>query len=372
MSRSLKKGPFIEPKLLKKIEAMNTRGEKKVVRTWSRASTIFPQMVGHTIAVHDGRRHVPIYITENMVGHRLGEFAPTRHFRGHVAEKSSCSEGKVSHGHDIRAHASFVSMSAQKARLVVDMVRGKPAVEALNLLQFTAQRRRPAQSQRCSNQPWPMLKKTLASAGMICLSTASSPMKPRPASGAGLAREVGSSRCCGGRRTSRSFYANGRVEAGDTMGRKVHPIGFRLEINKTWEGRWFAEGQEYREQLQQDFAIRELIHREAEKAGVSRVEVERFPGKVKVVVHTAKPGILIGRKGESVKKIRQDLEALTGKKIDLEIKEIKSPDMDAYLVATNIAGQIERRVSYRRAMKRAFSRRCAREPRASKSRLLGG
>lgn len=89
MSRSLKKGPFIAPKLLKKIEMMNTQGEKKVIRTWSRASTIFPQMVGHTIAVHDGRRHVPIYITENMVGHRLGEFAPTRHFRGHVSEKSS-------------------------------------------------------------------------------------------------------------------------------------------------------------------------------------------------------------------------------------------------------------------------------------------
>lgn len=89
MSRSLKKGPFIEPKLLKKIEQMNARGEKKVLRTWSRASVIFPQMLGHTIAVHDGRRHVPIYVTENMVGHRLGEFAPTRHFRGHVAEKSS-------------------------------------------------------------------------------------------------------------------------------------------------------------------------------------------------------------------------------------------------------------------------------------------
>ena len=87
MSRSLKKGPFIDPKLLKKIEAMNERGEKKVIRTWSRASVIYPQMVGHTIAVHDGRRHVPIYITETMVGHRLGEFAPTRSFRGHIVEK---------------------------------------------------------------------------------------------------------------------------------------------------------------------------------------------------------------------------------------------------------------------------------------------
>jgi small subunit ribosomal protein S19 len=89
MSRSLKKGPYIDPKLLKKIEAMNQRSEKKVLRTWSRASVIFPQMVGHTIAVHDGRRHVPIYITENMVGHRLGEFAPTRTFRGHLSEKAT-------------------------------------------------------------------------------------------------------------------------------------------------------------------------------------------------------------------------------------------------------------------------------------------
>jgi len=92
MSRSLKKGPFVEPKLLKRIEAMNQKGEKKVLRTWSRASVIYPQMVWHTIAVHDGRRHVPIYITENMVGHRLGEFAPTRTFRGHgTAEKAAAA-----------------------------------------------------------------------------------------------------------------------------------------------------------------------------------------------------------------------------------------------------------------------------------------
>ena len=84
MSRSLKKGPFVDAKLLKKVEDMNRGGTKRVIRTWSRASVIFPQMVGHTIAVHDGRRHVPIYITENMVGHRLGEFAPTRTFRGHI------------------------------------------------------------------------------------------------------------------------------------------------------------------------------------------------------------------------------------------------------------------------------------------------
>ncbi|MCS7221650.1 MAG: 30S ribosomal protein S19 [Anaerolineae bacterium] len=87
MSRSLKKGPYVDLKLLRKIEEMNRTGERRVIKTWSRASTIFPQMVGHTIAVHDGRRHVPIYITENMVGHRLGEFAPTRLFRGHVVKE---------------------------------------------------------------------------------------------------------------------------------------------------------------------------------------------------------------------------------------------------------------------------------------------
>ncbi len=86
MSRSLKKGPFVEEKLLKRIQAMNESGQKRVLRTWSRASTIFPDMVGHTIAVHDGRRHVPVYVTENMVGHKLGEFAPTRQFRGHSRE----------------------------------------------------------------------------------------------------------------------------------------------------------------------------------------------------------------------------------------------------------------------------------------------
>ena len=90
MSRSLKKGPFVEPRLLGRIIAMNEAGEKNVVKTWSRASTIFPEMVGHTIAVHDGRKHVPVYVTEDMVGHKLGEFAPTRTFRGHAgSEKSS-------------------------------------------------------------------------------------------------------------------------------------------------------------------------------------------------------------------------------------------------------------------------------------------
>ena len=89
MSRSVKKGPFVQPVLLKRIKEMNETGEKLVLKTWSRASTIFPDFVGHTIAVHDGRKHVPVYVTEDMVGHKLGEFAPTRTFRGHAGEKTT-------------------------------------------------------------------------------------------------------------------------------------------------------------------------------------------------------------------------------------------------------------------------------------------
>ena len=89
MSRSIKKGPFVEPKLLARVVAMNEAGEKRVLKTWSRSSTIFPEFVGHTIAVHDGRKHVPVYVTEDMVGHKLGEFAPTRTYKGHAGSKTS-------------------------------------------------------------------------------------------------------------------------------------------------------------------------------------------------------------------------------------------------------------------------------------------
>ena len=138
------------------------------------------------------------------------------------------------------------------------------------------------------------------------------------------------------------------------MGRKVHPIGMRLGIIRTWDGRWFAEGQNYIDQFHQDLKIQEMVKKMGDRAGVSKMEIERFPSKVKIVVHTAKPGILIGRKGETVKVLRKDLEDLTSKKIDLEIMEIKNPDCDALLVAENVASQIERRISYRRAMKRAI------------------
>jgi small subunit ribosomal protein S3 len=138
------------------------------------------------------------------------------------------------------------------------------------------------------------------------------------------------------------------------MGRKVNPIGFRLKVNRTWDGRWYAEGDDYVNQLQQDIELRDLIKAGSPRAGISRIEIERFPGKVKVIVHSAKPGVFIGRKGENVKRVRRNLEAVVGKKIDLDIKEIKEPDLDAQLVAENISSQLERRISFSRAMKRAI------------------
>ncbi len=137
------------------------------------------------------------------------------------------------------------------------------------------------------------------------------------------------------------------------MGRKVHPIGFRLKINKTWESRWFANPDKYADQLHEDREIRDLIYKTTPRAGISKVEIERFPNNVHVTVHTAKPGIVIGRKGANVKELRRRLQEMTGTAIKLDIAEIKEPDLDAKLVGENISNQLERRISHRRAMQRA-------------------
>lgn len=140
------------------------------------------------------------------------------------------------------------------------------------------------------------------------------------------------------------------------MGRKVHPIGFRLGIIKDWETRWYAEGSQYADLLAEDRQIRQTIRQEMEQAGISRIEIERFPGVVQIMVHTSKPGIIIGRKGTSVNTLRAKLQELTGKKVKLDVVEIEKPELDAYLVAEDLADQLERRVSYKRAMKQAVAR----------------
>lgn len=137
------------------------------------------------------------------------------------------------------------------------------------------------------------------------------------------------------------------------MGRKVHPIGMRLKVIRDWDARWYAEGGRYVELLHEDFKLRKFIKKETSKAGVSRIEIERQPNLVVVTVHTVRPGIIIGQKGAAVKKLRTDLEEMTGKKVKLEVSEIEKPDLDSTLVAENIASQLERRIGHSRAMKRA-------------------
>ncbi|GAB4480473.1 MAG: 30S ribosomal protein S3 [Anaerolineae bacterium] len=137
------------------------------------------------------------------------------------------------------------------------------------------------------------------------------------------------------------------------MGRKVHPVGMRLKIIKDWNARWYADGRRYGDLLHEDLAIRALVMETHKGAGVAKVEIERSPNQVTVTLHTARPGIVIGRKGEAVKKLRQDLQALTGKQVKVEVEEVAAPDANAQLVAENIAGQLERRISHGRAMKRA-------------------
>lgn len=140
------------------------------------------------------------------------------------------------------------------------------------------------------------------------------------------------------------------------MGRKIHPVGFRLKINRDWDARWFAEGSRYREALLEDFDIRRFIEKELKSAGVGDIHIERNPpNQVTVTVYTAKPGIVIGRKGENVKILRTTLEEKTGKKVRVEVEEVEKPDLNAKLVAENIAGQLERRIGHSRAMKRAIS-----------------
>lgn len=159
------------------------------------------------------------------------------------------------------------------------------------------------------------------------------------------------------------------------MGRKVHAIGFRLKIIRDWNTRWFAEGKQYTNRLHEDFAIRELIKKDMPKAGVAMVEIERAPKQVQVTIHTARPGIVIGRKGAAVKDLRGRLRDLTGKAVRVEVEEITQPDTNAQLISENIAGQLERRIAHSRAMKKAVQqamRQGAEGVRIEVSGRLGG
>jgi small subunit ribosomal protein S3 len=137
------------------------------------------------------------------------------------------------------------------------------------------------------------------------------------------------------------------------LGHKVHPYGLRLGVIRDWRARWYAEGQEYADLLHEDFKIRRHIAETAGRAGISNVEIERSPNQVAVTIWTARPGIIIGRKGAAVKMLRSELEELTGKHVSVDVQEISQPELDAKLIAENVISQLERRISHSRAMKRA-------------------
>jgi len=138
------------------------------------------------------------------------------------------------------------------------------------------------------------------------------------------------------------------------MGQKVHPIGFRLGVIKTWDSRWFSQ-KNYASLLHEDLKIRKIVKERLMHAGVSKIEIERAGQKAKINIHTARPGIIIGKKGAEVDKLKKDLETMTGKQMYINIQEIRRPELDAQLVAENIALQLERRIAFRRAMKKSVT-----------------
>ncbi len=138
------------------------------------------------------------------------------------------------------------------------------------------------------------------------------------------------------------------------MGQKVHPIGIRLGIIKSWDSRWFAR-KNYKDQLHEDLAVQKYIKSNLNHAGVSKVEIERTGQKMRATIHTARPGIIIGKKGAEVEKLKKELEKITGREMSIDIKEIRKPELDAQLVAENIALQLEKRIAFRRAMKKAVA-----------------
>jgi small subunit ribosomal protein S3 len=140
------------------------------------------------------------------------------------------------------------------------------------------------------------------------------------------------------------------------MGQKVHPVGLRVGIIKDWDGRWYAGKKDYSGLIHEDIKVRNFVKKRLYASGIAKVEIERAANRVKVTIHTARPGMVIGRQGNEVENIRKDLEKLTAKQVQLNIAEVKSPELNAQLVAENVAFQLERRTSYRRAMKQAISR----------------
>ena len=345
---------------------------------------IVPDMLGHTIAVHDGRKHVPVFVTETMVGHKLGEFAPTRTFRGHVKDdrKASAAEprgasrpsrptrreyddqqgdsdGSQGPGAVRPRHAhEGAPRRRPHPRPAGGGGAGGPAVRTAGGERAGRQGARQRHRQR-REQPRASTPTTLVvREAFVDEGPTMKRFRPRAQGRAYRIRK----------RTSHITVvvdvgraADATAEEGVTrpMGQKINPHGFRLGITTDYKPRWFADsskpGQRYRDYVERTSRSASCMSKGMERAGISKVEIERTRDRVRVDIHTARPGIVIGRRGAEADRIRGDLEKLTGKQVQLNILEVKNPEIDAQLVAQGVAEQLSSRVSFRRAMRKAHA-----------------
>ena len=404
---------------MKRIEEMNTSGSKRMIRTWSRTSTIFPEMVGHTIAVHDGRKHVPVFVSEQMVGHKLGEFAPDADVprpRGRPSDAGE--EGLVADATEtqtVRAQAKWVRMSARKGRVVAEHIRGRSVPEARAVLAFTQRaaareiekvlasavanaeanhglvgdelvvhaavvdegptlkrwraraRGRVARIKKHTCHITVLLAPATEAGSRAAAEAGRTPRRPRsrgaakpteatPESRSG--REAGDAEA-GPRRRSRAKPAQRRgakkTRRPKLMGQKIHPGGLRVGVIHDWKSNWYTSAKEFKGALLEDIKIREHINRKLGHAGLSDILIRKDKQRITIDIYTARPGIVIGKSGVEVDALRRDVHAMTHKNVHININEIKRPELDAKLVAQSIAEQLQNRVSFRRAMKRSLA-----------------
>ena len=256
---------------------------------------------------------------------------------------------------EARAKLSFVRLSPQKTRLVVDMVRGRKVQEVMNILKFSPQKAAGdcfafGQFSGCQRRTKRCIRYRSAlreddygrsGSGFAAVSSACSRAGDQnPQTDQSYSR-----------RTRRKIIAS---RGGDSLGQKVHPIGFRLGVIKTWESKWYAEG-DYAKLLHEDIKLRNYLKKRLYHAGISKIELERAANKAKINIFAARPGIIIGKKGSEVEALKKELAKLTDKEVFINIQEVRKPEIDAQLVAENVALQLERRVAFRRAMKKAVS-----------------
>jgi len=391
MGRSLKKGPYIDETLLARIEELNRTRQKKVLKTWSRRTTIPPEFVGHTVAVHNGKKFIPVYMTENMVGHRLGEFAMTRTFRAHgtaadtrarpfrprvgaegpASARPDPRQARGGSARDARVHAARRrTIGREGAALGRGECRAQPpgARPGRSAGRSGVRRRRPGAQARAAARDGPRVldqasyeppddrrqrrgerrhrgaragPSERAAAGARRTSSCPGP------TGAGPAE-------CGTRGTEAG--GQGRAEAeGEKVDDGSENTSDRLQARRDAE---------LELALVRDEGLREspargredpALHQGLYHAGIAKIDIERSANRARITIATARPGIIIGRKGSEVEKLKNELQARTGKEIYLNIEEVIHPELDAQLVAENVALQLQKRVAFRRAMKKAVT-----------------